>query len=309
MGLLKIPARVDESGPFTLLLDESDPTEYAAAFRQKWWVETSLNFILKYYPRGSKYVDFGANVGVFTLACAASGLQCLAVEPFAVNYLILHEACLLNGFRNVRLVAAAAGESPGTIGMTNVGAYARFSVDGSGPQSILLRAEDILEQESFLDADIVKCDIEGAELFAFRGLNNFFEQNQKVRVIYESNSDACKRLGYDYKDIMRFFEERGFSLYFVRQERFYKTSSQDVQPWAVADVIATRSSLPEIYPFEHAELTPAQIMTTFLEQTHAIDPFIREHVVAESARAEALLAKHEKWVELQERLAQLQGKC
>jgi FkbM family methyltransferase len=226
-------------------------------------------------------------------------LNCLAIEPYAANFLTLHEACRLNGFRNVRLVAAAAGEAPGTIAMENAGAYARFSVDGLGPQSIVLRAEHILEQEGFLDADILKIDIEGAELFAFRGLEHFFDANSKVRVIFESNSDACRRLGYDYRDCMRFFEARGFTLYLVRQERFYKTSSADIQPWAVADIIATRSPLPEIPPFEHAELAPTQIMNALIDGASAPEGFIRNHVRAEAKLAGRSLTEHPRWGDVQ----------
>jgi hypothetical protein len=108
MAWIEVAARVDESGPFVVLVSDDDETGYAHSFREKWWVETSLNFILKYYPRDSKYVDFGANIGVFTLACAAAGLNCLSIEPYAPNFLTLHEACRLNGFRNVRLVAAGS---------------------------------------------------------------------------------------------------------------------------------------------------------------------------------------------------------
>lgn len=155
-----------------------------------------------------------------------------------------------------------------------------------------------------MDADILKVDIEGAELIAFRGLEHFFDANPKVRFIYESNSDACKRLGYDYRDCMRFFEARGFMLYLVRQERFYRTSSADIQPCAVADIIAPRSPLPEIGPFRHAELAPTQIIGALIEQTRAPDAFIRDHVRAEAKMAATSLTEHSRWAEIREAIAQ-----
>ena len=248
ISLDAVDCRVEEGGQFQLFLNANDDTEYAASFREKWWLETSLNFILKYFPRGSKLIDLGANVGVFSLPAAAAGLQCLSIEAFPHNFLTLHHAVRINGFKNIRLVNVAVSDEPGVISMGLWGAYARVNPDGSGIQVPALRGDDVIELEGFGDADIVKADIEGSELKAFKGMSTFFDKNTKVSILYESNPDACVRLGYDFREVMKLFERRGFDLYFVRAERIYPISSDGIQPWAVADVYATRQPVKEVPP-------------------------------------------------------------
>ncbi len=63
---------------------------------------------------------------------------------------------------------------------------------------------------------LIKCDIEGAELAAFRGAEGILTQARPV-VFCEINEGFCRRYGHRAADVFAFFEERGYQAFTGRE--------------------------------------------------------------------------------------------
>ncbi|MEM9146257.1 MAG: FkbM family methyltransferase [Pseudomonadota bacterium] len=118
-------------------------------------------------PRPFRFVDAGANAGLYTLAVRSLGpADVLAIEPDAENLRRLEVNLDASGAEDVRVCAAALSDRPGTArlgGAGNRGERA-LGADGDGGDEVptlpLLAA---LEGTGWDRLDALKIDIEGAE--------------------------------------------------------------------------------------------------------------------------------------------------
>jgi FkbM family methyltransferase len=124
---------------------------------------------------GKKVMDIGANVGIFSAACAARGVAVTAVEPYAVAYEYLLQ---LERMLNIRALKLAVSNRKGTceyrgniswlLGPVMLnggieGSGANFSpADHALAEIVECTTLDVL-LDTFAEWDCVKIDIEGAE--------------------------------------------------------------------------------------------------------------------------------------------------
>jgi FkbM family methyltransferase len=134
---------------------------------------------------GMTFVDVGANLGIFTNMAATlvgpNGLV-IAVEPLDKNLQLLYRALSRNGLDNVRVYACAAGERVGLIsiltdpGTSNGQPLPSVAAD---PRLLFTQTKRLDDLTAGIDRmDVVKFDIDGFELIAWRG---FREQLAKFR--------------------------------------------------------------------------------------------------------------------------------
>ena len=125
---------------------------------------------------GNVFVDVGANIGFFTNMAAhrigASGFV-LAVEPMDKNVQLIHRALERNGFSHVRVMSCAASDRDGRVaiktddGTSNGQAIGIAGADVRTLYAQTLRLDELVRD--LLKIDVVKLDIEGFELLAWRG--------------------------------------------------------------------------------------------------------------------------------------------
>ncbi len=58
---------------------------------------------------------------------------------------------------------------------------------------------------------LIKVDIEGGELLAFRGAEKTIARDRPV-IIYEENGPACRAFGYAPADLMEFLRDLGYQV-------------------------------------------------------------------------------------------------
>lgn len=131
---------------------------------------------------GQTFYDIGANAGFFTLLgakCVGLSGRVIAVEPLPRNIEVLEKHLSLNGISNVGVVGKAISDFVGT---------ARFSVEGhstskisaEGHATVQVTTLDALVEELGSPPDIVKVDIEGAEIGLLRGAKKVMEESRPV---------------------------------------------------------------------------------------------------------------------------------
>jgi FkbM family methyltransferase len=170
---------------------------------------------------GETFIDVGANVGMHTLA-AASAIngqgRIVAFEPHPTTHALLRKSLLLNGFAALAETHQAAasnrsGRLPLHLGTTS-GHHSLYALEGEKPAAAtvevpLVRLDDVIE--SNLPVDLIKIDVEGAELDVLEGAAATLGRNPDVAVIVEFGISHLRRTGTSSRDWLQAFEKFGFA--------------------------------------------------------------------------------------------------
>ncbi|HEV7159126.1 MAG TPA: FkbM family methyltransferase [Caulobacteraceae bacterium] len=173
---------------------------------------------------GMVVADVGANVGLLTLACARAcgpGGRVHAFEPEAGPRAQLAKTVRLNGLDWVEIhdcaVGAASGEArlhvSQVIGHSSL--YPLPAAEAGGAQTVSVRALDDLFAGARLD--VVKIDVEGAELDVLAGMARLTEQNPDLAVVAEFGPAHLARVGVSPDDWLAAFADRGFTAFAIEE--------------------------------------------------------------------------------------------
>lgn len=175
---------------------------------------------------GMGVADVGANVGLLTLSCAVatgpSG-KVFAFEPEAGPRAQLEKTLKLNGLRWVEVFDQAAGAlteqqtfhiSP-VIGHSSL--YALPQEDGLGRDVTVqvTRLDDIIAPGQRLD--VVKIDVEGAELDVLAGMDRLLDENPDLAIVAEYGPSHLARIGLTPKSWFDAFKKAGFQAYAIEE--------------------------------------------------------------------------------------------
>jgi FkbM family methyltransferase len=198
--------------------------------------EPELDLIPLAVRPGDTVLDLGANYGYYTYplsrAVGPSG-RVYAFEPVPFTYSTLVLVTRFLGARNVTLVPKGCSDAAGTVefnvpvqksgapsaGQAHIGsrnddrAGAEQQVKwnrSAHVQCEVVALDDYLPRLTNLS--LIKCDIEGAELLAFRGATRTIETH-KPSIICEINPWFLTGFGLRLEDLIAFFAGRGYGLY------------------------------------------------------------------------------------------------
>lgn len=142
-------------------------------------------------PEGGVAVDAGAFIGRHALAYArAVGARgrVVAVEPLEANFRLLEENVRLNGYGQVTCVKCALGRDRREVWLTYERETSTASVVRDLPhrQRVVQRSLDDLLQELGTGAiDVLKIDVEGAELEVLEGSVRTLAASPQARLVIE----------------------------------------------------------------------------------------------------------------------------
>jgi FkbM family methyltransferase len=158
---------------------------------------------------GSVVVDAGANVGQYSLiASSAVGPTGVvhAFEPVQKNLLRVQAHVERNQATNVKLNKLALWHEAAELSFglppgddVNDGSYSVGAAhDSATPvvDAIAVRFDDYAKDHVVGRVELVKMDIEGAELSALRGMTETLQRDKPI-LLMEVNRKACSQLGYD----------------------------------------------------------------------------------------------------------------
>lgn len=176
---------------------------------------------------GMTAVDVGANVGALALTCArAVGPTgtVFAFEPEPAFADLLAKAFDLNGVPWIQLRRAAASSTSGR---------ASFHISPVGGHSSLYPLpKDEQRRETTIDVEIctlddavgesrtvnlVKMDVEGAELDVFAGMKKIVQKNLDLAIIAEFGRSHLKNQGVSADDWLDKFRSAGFSVFAINE--------------------------------------------------------------------------------------------
>jgi FkbM family methyltransferase len=180
-----------------------------------WWVADSglhacvegsyesenQRLFLEHVRPGSVVFDIGANAGFFTLLAsrlAGSDGLVVAFEPFPAALAHLRRHLELNGVENVRVVAAAVSDAPGSARFHAHAQITMGRLDDAGELAVdVVRLDDLCTDGTLPVPDVLKVDVEGAELQVLRGAETILRTRRPTILLatHGSESDrACRAL-------------------------------------------------------------------------------------------------------------------
>jgi FkbM family methyltransferase len=164
--------------------------------------EKGLDHAFK-FKKGMTFLDVGAHVGKYTLRAAVSvgnEGKVIAVEPDKDNFDVLVRNIALNGLSNCVPLNLAAYSSDGEVLLFKGADSAVHSIKedfGEGSYKVKARALDnVLEEIGVKRLDLVKIDVEGAELEVLEGMEKTLKKQNPTLIIEILRRDEDKVLDY-----------------------------------------------------------------------------------------------------------------
>jgi FkbM family methyltransferase len=183
---------------------------------------------------GQVFVDVGANVGYFTLLGAqlvGREGRVVAVEAHPGLFDILRRNVVMNGHRGtVTLWNRAAWSEPTQLSFHRRVHYSANSSVGSVNAeglSELGDSEDVVEVEAArLDdllegvdrVDVLKIDVEGAEVQAFRGLSRVLKANPEIVIMFEWSPEQLHQVGDTPEALVDFLVGQDFKFRLLEED-------------------------------------------------------------------------------------------
>ena len=171
---------------------------------------------------GMAVADVGANIGLLTLVMAwATGPtgRVLAFEPEAVPRANLEKMKHLNGLSWVEVRDQAVGAAAGRltfhvsdiIGHSSL--YALPESEGARTIEVEVVRLDAVAPGGRLD--VVKIDVEGAELDVLAGMSGLIARNKDLAVVAEFGPEHLTRVGQTPAQWFKAFADAGFKAYMI----------------------------------------------------------------------------------------------
>ena len=163
-------------------------------------------------PEGGTFVDVGAHIGFMSL-CAARIVgpegNVVAIEPVPENSAAVRRNAELNGFGHIRVIEAAASSRAGEAELITVSdtLWTRLDHVGDHPLAVgrspvrTVALDDLVEAGDVAVPDVVKIDVEGAELEVLAGMRGLLAQRRTTVIceMHDTNlgfTELMTELGY-----------------------------------------------------------------------------------------------------------------
>ena len=190
---------------------------------------------------GSVVVDAGANIGYFTLLAArlvGKTGRVFAFEPALSNYDLLVKNIEENRYETVTPVKKAVSNKTGVTELfldgLNMGSntiYCPGKFGKSVPVDTVTLDEFFKDRESPID--LIKMDIEGAEMAALEGMANIIKKNDNLRIITEFVPHRLIEAGVSPESFLNLITDYGFSIYVIDEDE------ESIQPVSIVQVLET----------------------------------------------------------------------
>ncbi len=207
---LRLPAG-SETGRAIFVTGRYEPNEFSV-----------LQKILR---PGMTFVDVGANIGLYTLFAAnkvgATG-KVVAFEPSSREYEMLEQNIAVNALYNVRAIKRAVSNRDGEVellvaslknsGHNTVGKFGYATALERTESVAAERLDEIIAREGYERVDVIKMDVEGAELAALQGAMNTLRRLHPALLV-EISDRTLEHQGASSREVLDLLASEGYRFY------------------------------------------------------------------------------------------------
>jgi FkbM family methyltransferase len=142
---------------------------------------------------GMIFFDVGANAGFFSLVANARCEQVYAFEPLPSNLRRMRRNIEINGLKNIAMIEKAVGEREGSATLyvpegANSGLASLNHLAGARNIKVpVVTLDGFVRNRKVERVDVMKIDIEGAEVRAFEGASELLSRTDAPDVIFEAH--------------------------------------------------------------------------------------------------------------------------
>jgi len=178
----------------------------------------TLDAITSYLSKDGIFFDLGAHVGQYTLGASPLCRAVHSFEPVPGTFELLQRNVQVNGLTNVITNQCAVSDSCGQVKIYegDLGTMDRSSLRAPARTS----GRSFLVPTTSLDAyvakhgavpDLIKIDVEGAEIAVLRGGSNLLREAHPALIV-EVDNENQPRFGFTTDDLLRELKSFGYSL-------------------------------------------------------------------------------------------------
>jgi FkbM family methyltransferase len=210
---------------------------------EKTYEPAELEILRQHVHPGDVCFDIGANIGIFTVLLArwAHDGHVHAFEPIEHSASVLRINLELNGIANATLHTSVLSDREGdvTFAVAKDGAYSSLRHTGRKSQKEV-RTVASTRIDTFIASigrspDVMKIDVEGAELPVLQGAAGLLRSEQRPRaVLAEAHEPTCRPYGYTPADLVAFMKGVGYQAQAILPDGHV---AEWPRPGALADIL------------------------------------------------------------------------
>ena len=196
------------------------PRDFAFLGVRPYEPETT-NLLLSLLRPAMTFVDIGAHIGYYCLLSSRKlgpARKVFAFEPDPRNYALLTANISANNCTNVVPVQKAVADytGKGRLFLATSSVPHSLYKDNSIPISSTIEIDvvsldDYFSQLGWPSVDVIKMDIEGAEIPALKGMKELSSRNPSLKLILEFKPRRILAAGYTVEEFFRVLTELGFT--------------------------------------------------------------------------------------------------
>jgi FkbM family methyltransferase len=174
---------------------------------------------------GMTFIDAGANMGLYSVFAARRvgprGMV-LAIEPSGRELAILEKNVKLNALSNVRTQRKALSDRAAVVelsvapleksGHNTLGAFAYDTALDHRERVQTEKLDDLVHSEGLSRVDVIKMDIEGAEMAALRGAEETLRQFKPV-LLLELSDRALQHQETNSLEVLALLDQHGYRIF------------------------------------------------------------------------------------------------
>ncbi len=197
--------------------------------------EHELNVIEKLIPENVAFFDIGANIGWYSLNLARMESQAsiYAFEPIPKTFACLQKNIALNEIKNISVYPHGFSDQDDTLTF-----YYYPEVSGNASLANLSERPDVeqidcqvVQLDEFMEnysgtVDFIKCDVEGAELFVFKGGIETIKKHKPV-IFTEMLRKWAAVHNYHPNEIIDLLDGVGYDCFVLNEDKLTTFSRVD----------------------------------------------------------------------------------
>lgn len=178
---------------------------------------------------GMTVIDVGANVGYFSLLAAdlvGSSGTVYAFEPEPENNTLLLTNIEINSYTNIRAKKVAVSNTCGStdffLSELDNGSHSIYEAGARGVAATLsvetTTLDAFIEEEEWPVVDLLKIDVEGAELMVLEGMELLNKRSNRIRLILEYCPFLIQAAGANPLELLQKLTSMNFQIRFVDEK-------------------------------------------------------------------------------------------
>jgi FkbM family methyltransferase len=179
--------------------------------------EEFLSAVLAELKPDDVFYDVGACIGMFALHAARRAKQVIAFEPEPVFQKHLAANCAINEIKNIivlpyavsdqsqKMVLFSDGDSGKSPSLANDGFHGQVEVEAR-------TLDDLVKDQGIPYPNVMKMDIEGAEILALRGMQQVFKTHPPRAIFIEIHPVLLTNFGSSMEELLNLLKQSGYTI-------------------------------------------------------------------------------------------------